>query len=307
MRENVHNPQVAAQRAKPTLFRPKNLRAGFAAAIDDVNGTGLLHAGEQWAPAKFMIDEHTHPVWEWYLQMHGVTRWFADRRLWTIHPGDLFGVAPRTRHAMAEAPGANVHFYYAAFDPSPALARQADLAEAWPVGAKAVQLGNASGLIDPFAQLINELTTTRSHLDVGLQLAVDRLTLELTRRLQQGATSRAFAIHPAVHEVQTLLDREYVRTWSLTELGDRVGLSPTYLAGLFSTQLGRGPHEYQTERRIARAQQLLVTSDLSITAIAIEVGFGSGQHFARTFRRLTDSTPSAYRKAPERSGRISRG
>lgn len=185
MQQFVHNLQVS-RKIIPTLIRPPDLRAGFAAEVNDLTGSGLVHAGEQWAPARFMIEEHTHAVWEWYLQMHGMTRWFADRQLWTIRPGDLFGVAPDTRHAMAETPGVNHHFYYAAFDPAPVLGRQVDLREAWPVRAKAVHLTDASGLIDPFAQLIKELTVSQNYLDVGLRLAIDRLLLELTRRLQQG-------------------------------------------------------------------------------------------------------------------------
>ena len=282
---------------QPALERPRNLRAGFAANINDVSGSGLLHAGEQWAPAKFMINEHVHPTWEWYLQMHGVTRWQADSRLWTIRPGDLFGVAPRVRHAMAQEPGANIHFYYAAFDPGPTFRRQPDLASAWPSAEPVLHLDRASSLVDPFGQLINEVTTIQGHLDVGLALALDRLVLEIARRLRQGTTSRALDLHPAILDAQAILDRDYARSWSLADLADGVGLAPTYLAALFSTQLGRAPHQYLIERRIARARQLLSNSDLSITAIAIEVGFGSGQHLARTFRKLEGTTPSAYRRA----------
>lgn len=293
----VHDHQVPEAAASPVLFRPREIRAGFAAAVDDLRGSGLLHAGEQWAPAQFVITEHEHPVWEWYLQLHGVTRWRADRRVWTVGPGDLLGVAPRTRHAMVEAPGANVHFYYAAVDAAPALARQPGLRPPWPLDDRVVHLPDAGNLVDPFAQLIGELTTDRGRADVGLPLAVDRLVLELTRRLGRRGPSRTFALHPAVQAVQALLDREYAASWPLRTLADRVGLAPTYLAALFAAQLGRAPHRYQTERRIARAQQLLETSDLSMTAIALEVGFGSSQHFARTFRAVTATTPSAYRRS----------
>lgn len=295
MQHNVHNLQVS-QRIVPKLIRPPDLRAGFAAEVNDLTGSGLLHAGEQWAPARFMIDEHSHPVWEWYLQMHGVTRWFADRKLWTIRPGDLLGVAPNTRHALAETPGGSHHFYYAALDPTRGLGRQRDLTATWPVGVKVVHLTNAEGLIDPFAQLIKELTVSQDFLDIGLRLVVDRLLLEVTRRLQQGPANRAFGIHPAVQEVKTIIDREYSRVLPLQELADTVGLAPNYLAGLFSAQLARSPHQYQTELRLDRAKQLLTTSDLSITAIAAEVGFSSGQHFARAFKTFVGATPRAFRQ-----------
>lgn len=292
----MHNLQVAGA-IVPRLIRPPDLRAGFAAEVNDLQGSGLVHGGEQWAPARFMIQEHTHSVWEWYLQMHGMTRWFADRQAWTIRPGDVFGVAPHTRHAMAETARGNHHFYYAAFDPTPAIGRHCALAAGWPSGARVVHLTDASALIDPFAQLIKELAVSHELLDVGLRLAVDRLLLELTRRLQQGPAQRQMGIHPAVHDVKTIIDREYSRSLSLQELAATVGLSPTYLAGLFSAQLARSPHQYLIERRVDRVKQLLTTSDLSITAIAGEVGFSSGQHLARVFRRMTSTTPRAYRES----------
>ncbi|MBA3528012.1 MAG: hypothetical protein H0T91_01595 [Propionibacteriaceae bacterium] len=76
-------------------------------------------------------------------------------------------------------------------------------------------------------ELIRELASNQDYLDVGLGLAIDRLLLELTRRLQQGPTNRAFEIHPAVHEVKTIIDREYLRGLSLKELADELRLAPT--------------------------------------------------------------------------------
>lgn len=282
--------------AAPALVRPRHLRAGFAAHIDDLSDSGLLHAGEQWAPQQFMISDHSHQTWEFYLQMHGVTRWRAGRRLWTVRPGDLLGVPPQTVHCMAEESGANIHFVYAALDPSRSWTRVAGLEEAWAGQESVIHIHGASRLIDPFAQLISEVTTTQQFFGAGVKLAIDRITLELTRMLRPTSRNRALDIHPAVQQIQTILDRDFDRRWSLSELADQVSLAPNYLAGLFSTEFGRGPHEYQTERKIARAKQLLAASDLTVTAIAVEVGFSSAQHLARTFRQLTGQTPTAYRK-----------
>lgn len=279
------------------LTRPHYLRAGFAADVNDIAESGLLHVGEQWAPPQFMITDHDHPTWEFYLQLHGATRWRADGQIWTVRPGDLLGVAPRTIHAMAEHPRANIHFVYAALDPQRSFDRQSAVNDSVDLPRPVLHLRDAARLVDPFAQLTNEVTTTREFLRTGIALAVDRIVLELIRALRRSGPSRVLDLHPAVQETQTVLDRDYAHPWPLKDLAARVGLAPNYLAGLFSTELGRGTHEYQTERRIARTKQLLVTSDLSITGIAIEVGFSSGQHLARIFRQATGTTPSNYRKS----------
>jgi transcriptional regulator GlxA family with amidase domain len=53
---------------------------------------------------------------------------------------------------------------------------------------------------------------------------------------------------------------------------------------------------YLTRYRIQRAQQLLDTTDLSITEIALETGFSEISHFTRTFKRGVGVSPHAYRR-----------
>jgi AraC-like DNA-binding protein len=286
--EFVHDLQVP-------LSRPVGIRAGFHAELDSP-ASGLTHAGEQWAPARFLIRPHTHPAWELYLQVHGVSRWAADGRRFALAPGHLFGVAPRVRHHMVAEAAGNHHFYYVGVDPGPALARHPGLAGAWAPLPPVLHRADAAALAEPFQALIREVTTRRAYPGEGLALTADRLLLEVTRLLTPGAETAELAVHPAVARVRDLLERDYRRAWTLTELATTVGLSPTYLAGLFARDVGQPPHRYLTERRLARARQLLRASDLSTTAIALEVGLGSGQHLARLFRRDTGTTPGAYRR-----------
>ncbi|TWD84291.1 AraC-like protein [Kribbella amoyensis] len=274
------------------LSRPHGLRAGFHADVRD-SVSGLLHAGEQWAPADFLIAEHSHPVWEIYLQMHGVTRWIADGRTYLLRPGHLFAVPPRLPHRLV-VPANHHHFYFAAIDLDTVERRRPGLVERWKD--EVVHRAGAADLADAFAHLVRELTTRYEYAEEGLALAVDHLVLATSRAMVPTAAPQ-LPIHPAVRTVQRLLDREYQDRWTLDRLADRVGLAPAYLAGLFTAQLGRPPHKYLNERRIDRARQLLATSDLSVTAIALSLGFSSSQHFARTFRQFTASTPTAFRSA----------
>lgn len=286
----VHDLQV------PGVSRPTGLRAGFHAEPGET-ASGLSHAGEQWAPAHFLIQRHSHPVWELYLQMRGVSRWSAGGRRFTLMPGHLFGVAPRVAHHMAEESAANHHFYFAGIDLVPVFDRHPALAQRWSGLPPVVHRADAAALADPFHQLVRELTARRAYPQDGLVLAVDRLALEAARVLEPGAATPELVVHPAVARVRALLDRGYERHWTLRELAGAVGLAPTYLAGLFVREIGVPPHRYLNECRVRRAAQLLRTSDLPMTAIGIEVGFGSGQHLARVFRQLTGTSPREYRAA----------
>ncbi len=272
-----------------TLSRPAGLRAGFHADIQDPV-SGLMHAGEQWAPEQFLIETHRHAVWEMYVQMHGVTRWVAGDRTYLLSPGHLLAVPPGLQHHLTGRSGSH-HFYFAAIDLEPVARRHPDLPVDW---APAVEHRGAGDLPDAFAHLIGELTTRHEHSDVGLALAVDHLVLTVIRSRTATAPPR-LTLHPAVVRVQQLLDQRFDEQWTLRRMADHVGLAPTYLAELFVGQVGQPPHRYLNERRIERARQLLQSSDLTITAMALGLGFSSSQHFARVFRQLTATTPTAFR------------
>lgn len=275
-----------------SLYRPDGLRAGFHAE-GFAPDSGLLHGGEQWVPEQFLIEPHEHPVWEIYLQQHGTTHWVAGGESYALHPGHLFAVPPGVTHHLAGRSG-NHHFYFAAVDLDVVGRRHPQLA--LPEG---VVHREAGELTYAFAQLIRELTTRYEYADAGLTLAVDHLVLAFSRSLAPNAVPQ-LPMHPAVRTVKRLLDQEFHEHWTLKELADRAGLAPAYLAELFAAELGQPPHRYLNERRIDRARQLLESSDVTITALALSLGFSSSQHFARVFRQLTGSTPTAVRSSRAR-------
>ena len=47
---------------------------------------------------------------------------------------------------------------------------------------------------------------------------------------------------------------------------------------------------------MANAKIYLTTTSLSINDIAAELGYGSVDHFSRTFAKYNNETPSKYRK-----------
>ena len=62
--------------------------------------------------------------------------------------------------------------------------------------------------------------------------------------------------------------------------------------------MGCSPSEYLTELRLRRAATLLVSTNLSVSEIALEVGYLSLSHFSRVFRERFGKTPRAFRNAP---------
>jgi AraC-like DNA-binding protein len=56
------------------------------------------------------------------------------------------------------------------------------------------------------------------------------------------------------------------------------------------------PIQYLTQIRIRVSVQLLITSELSVSEIANQVGFRSSNYFSKVFKKLIGVTPGSYRK-----------
>ncbi len=63
----------------------------------------------------------------------------------------------------------------------------------------------------------------------------------------------------------------------------------------FQAEVGSSPMQWLQRERITRAQALLETGPLSLEAIAERVGYASPETFRVAFRRVTGTSPAAYR------------
>ena len=78
---------------------------------------------------------------------------------------------------------------------------------------------------------------------------------------------------------------------TIDRLAALVNMSPFHFARCFKHATRMTPHQFVTRERILRARKLLTSTDQSIGAIAMSLGFSSQSHFADVYRRVTGSTP----------------
>ena len=88
----------------------------------------------------------------------------------------------------------------------------------------------------------------------------------------------------------------------LTRIAAECGVSTSYFCRCFRTTFGTSLHRFVVNKRIERAQQLLLHSKLSIAQIAIEAGFSDQAALSRTFAANSGAPPARWRT--ERSVRI---
>ena len=82
----------------------------------------------------------------------------------------------------------------------------------------------------------------------------------------------------------------------IPDLACVVQLSTSHFFRAFRKTFGEPPKEYIRGRRIRRAQELMLTSRLPLSQVALECGMCDQAHLCRTFRRIVGINPNAWRR-----------
>lgn len=84
--------------------------------------------------------------------------------------------------------------------------------------------------------------------------------------------------------------------YSLSEIAERLNISPSGLRQKFKDAVGISPAKWRIEKKIEQAKNMLLTSDLSIDEIALKTGFYDTPYFHKKFYALVGMTPKRYRE-----------
>ena len=87
----------------------------------------------------------------------------------------------------------------------------------------------------------------------------------------------------------------------LSDMGQRVGISPSYFGRKFRQSTGLSLHRFVNRRRILASLNLLKDQSLPLAHTALELGFSSQSHLTRLFSAMTGMTPAKYRKQVKRT------
>ena len=95
-----------------------------------------------------------------------------------------------------------------------------------------------------------------------------------------------------------------------SDLAGVVRLSTSHFFRAFRQTFGEPPLAYIMQRRIRRAQELMLTSRLPLSQVALECGMCDQAHLCRVFRRIVGINPNAWRRqfpvGPDSDGSLAR-
>lgn len=102
--------------------------------------------------------------------------------------------------------------------------------------------------------------------------------------------------HKEIQVVKNYMKVNYHKNITLDDLVELVHINKFYLIRIFKQEVGMSPIDYLIHVRIDEAQKMLRNTNIAIADIAHLVGFQSPSHFSKTFRELSNMTPSQYRR-----------
>jgi AraC family transcriptional regulator len=144
--------------------------------------------------------------------------------------------------------------------------------------------GPAGGLYAESLAQVLAVRLLRNHSSLGKRSS-RRLDPERAGRLS-GAT---------LGSVFDYVDDKLSGDLSLSGMAAAANLSPYHFARSFKRTMGITPHQYALRRRIERAKEMLLETDLPVGDVARRAGFVSPSHFSQQFKRAVGVPPSALR------------
>lgn len=99
----------------------------------------------------------------------------------------------------------------------------------------------------------------------------------------------------AVNIVKNYLEQHYNESISRKDIESLVHLNEDYLNRIYKKATGYSLLEYIQYYRITMARRMLTDSNISISEIAVRIGYDSPAYFSKIFKKSTGVTPLEYR------------
>jgi AraC-like DNA-binding protein len=157
--------------------------------------------------------------------------------------------------------------------------------------------------------LMHQLVSEHSSELRGVGLASAQLTqlifVQILRAYLKTADSSARGLLRTVGDKRIapalrLMHGDPRRSWHLEDLAKATAMSRTTFASYFKKITGIGALTYLTEWRMRLAERALREDKISVSALALSVGYTSESAFSHAFKRVIGMAPKHYRASAER-------
>ena len=137
------------------------------------------------------------------------------------------------------------------------------------------------------AQSNPQLSICKGYLLILLAYVWPRLSLEQNQNADN---------NDSIYQSVNYVLKNYQQPFTMEHMAKDLGMGKYQLSRIFSDKLHVGFNDYVNQIRIHHAQELLCSTDITITDVAYSCGFDSSRTFNRAFQKFTHVCPHTFRK-----------
>ncbi len=100
----------------------------------------------------------------------------------------------------------------------------------------------------------------------------------------------------SVEKAKSFIEQNISQTLTCEDIAAHVYLNPIYLNRIFKQEIGMPLMEYLLNKRLDLAKRLLDETNMTVSSIALAVGYSNFSYFSRLFRKCIGVSPMGYRK-----------
>ncbi len=123
------------------------------------------------------------------------------------------------------------------------------------------------------------------------------IVYQLLAHFLKRAQTKVEASDDRIEKAILYIRKHVFETIDLSILAENSCLSKDHFIRLFKKETGVTPSKYINQKKIEKAQLILVTDEMSIKNVAIALSFEDYSYFNRLFKKLTGLTPLEYRNS----------
>ncbi|WP_274652120.1 AraC family transcriptional regulator [Paenibacillus humicola] len=273
--------------------------------LDPVFPFELVHKGIRTSGNE--LPSHLHDLYEAVYIHEGKGMFFIDDALYGKGPGDLFLLPGNTVHRAypsADEPIVSTAVFFApSFVLTDELGDEYDSLRCFEIARKKklykIELSKAlrQSIHAAIEAMAAELKTKEPGYRHAIRLQLQQLLLEINRHpsMKEPASSTSRLGPHWMQNALRTIDRDPVQCGGLAELSSQACISAAHFSRVFKKLTGMSVTEYVNAKRLARAKELLLTTDDNVETIAQACGFLGLPHFYDHFKKMTGLTPRAYR------------
>jgi AraC-like DNA-binding protein/mannose-6-phosphate isomerase-like protein (cupin superfamily) len=150
---------------------------------------------------------------------------------------------------------------------------------------------------DCIREIHEEAQRKESGYELAVNLLIKKLLLILIRNDSQGLLAgqdrvERIRLKPVLDYVESRIDARI----AVEDASRIANMSYYYFVKFFKKIMGMSFTEYVNFRKIKRAEQLLLTRDLSVSEVGDQIGMANMAHFYKMFKRFNGFSPKEFQR-----------